>query len=142
VKPTLGQSDNHFRFAVWLAQATYDVHAAKESMEAENFEWACFQAEQSAEKALKSVIVFHGKSAPKLHRLGVLIGVVKSVDPRFRGIHIDIAELQSYTFTARYPFLIPGNYETPHDYITKEDADICIKQAEIILNLIKELLNV
>jgi HEPN domain-containing protein len=142
VAHTLGQSDNHYRFAVWLAQATHDVHAAEESMEAGYYEWACFQAEQSAEKALKSVIVYHGKSAPKLHKLGVLIGVVKSVDPRFRGIHIDIAELQSYTFTARYPFLIPGNYETPHEYITREDAEVCIKQAQIILNLIKELLNV
>jgi HEPN domain-containing protein len=138
----LGTSDNHYRFAVWLAQATHDVHASEKCIESGYNEWACFMAEQAAEKALKSVIVFHGKSAPKLHKLGVLIGVVKSVDPRFRGIHIDIAELQSYTFTARYPFLIPGIYETPHDYITREDAEVCKKQAEIILNLIKELLNV
>jgi len=142
VASQLGISDNQFRFAVWLAQATHDIHAAKQSMENGYYEWACFQAEQSAEKALKSVIVFHGKSAPKLHRLGVLIGIMKSVDPKFRGIHIDIADLQSYTFTARYPFLIPGNFETPHDYITKEDAEICINQAQVILDLIRQLLNV
>lgn len=138
----LGVNDNHFRFAVWLEQATHDLDAARRNVEFGYYEWASFQAEQAAEKALKSVIVYHGRSAPRLHKLGVLIGVVKSIDPKFRGIHIDIAELQSYTFTARYPFLIPGNYETPHDYIEKEDAEVCIKKAEIILNLIKELLNV
>jgi HEPN domain-containing protein len=138
----LGLSDNQYRFHVWLKQAEYDIEAAKKSLEDEYHEWACFQAEQAAEKALKSVLVYYGRSAPKLHKLGVLIGLVKNVETRFRGIHIDIAELQSYTFNARYPFLIPGNYETPHDYITKEDAEICIKQAETILNLIKEFLNV
>jgi HEPN domain-containing protein len=142
VKPILGTNDNQFRFAVWLSQANHDLDAAAKSMEAGYYEWACFQAEQAAEKALKSGIVYNGKSAPKLHRLGVLIGILKSMDQRFRGIHIDIADLQSYTFTARYPFLIPGNYETPHDYITLEDADKCIKASQIIINLMQELLHV
>jgi len=142
VKPILGVGDNIYRFEVWLSQAKFDLAAAHNSVNHGYYEWACFQAEQAGEKALKSVIVYHGKSAPKLHKLGVLIGIVKSIDPRFRGIHIDIAELQSYTFSARYPFLIPGNFETPHDYITKEDAEACIKEAQTILNLITELLHV
>lgn len=137
---TLGLHEKKFRYKVWLAQATHDLIAAEGSFDSSSYEWACFQAEQAVEKALKSIIVYNGKSAPKLHKLGVLIGIAKSVDPRFRGIHLDIADLQSYTFTARYPFLIPGNYETPHDYITKNDADICIRQAKTILNLVQERL--
>jgi HEPN domain-containing protein len=138
----LGLTDNEYRFKVWLSQAQYDLEAARINAESGYHEWACFMAEQSAEKALKSVLVYHGRSAPKLHKLGVLIGLTKNAEPKFRGIHIDIAELQSYTFNARYPFLIPGNFETPHDYITKEDAEICIKQAQVILDLILEFLNV
>lgn len=137
----LGKKEHQYRFEVWLAQANHDIEAAHLSLENGYFEWACFQAEQAAEKALKSVIVYNGKSAPKLHKLGVLIGLIKNIDKRFRGIHIDIAELQSYTFTARYPFLIPGNFETPHEYVEREDAEICIKQATTILNLVKESLN-
>lgn len=137
----LGKPEKTYRYEVWLSQAGHDIEAAKLSLEYGFFEWACFQAEQAAEKALKSVIVYNGRSAPKLHKLGVLIGLVKSIDKRFQGIHIDIADLQSYTFTARYPFLIPGNFETPHDYIQKEDAEICLKQARIIYNLVKELLS-
>lgn len=138
---TLGEPVHNYRFRVWLSQANHDLNAAEASINQGYYEWACFQAEQAVEKALKSVIVYHGKSAPKLHNLGVLIGIIKSIDKRFRGIHLDIADIQSYTFTARYPFLIPGNFETPHEYIEKEDAEICIKQARTILNWIKELLS-
>lgn len=137
----LGLTDSEYRFRVWLSQAKHDLAAARICTEQGFHEWACFMAEQSAEKALKSVLVYHGRSAPKLHKLGVLIGLVKNAEHKFRGIHIDIAELQSYTFNARYPFLIPGNFETPHDYITGEDAEICIKQAQVILDLILEFLN-
>jgi len=35
----------------WLAQARRDLKAAKDSSSAGNFEWACFQAQQAAEKA-------------------------------------------------------------------------------------------
>ena len=138
----LGKKEHQYRFEVWLAQAEFDMKAAHLSLENGFYEWSCFQAEQAAEKCLKSVIVYNGKSAPKLHKLGVLMGLIKSVDKRFQGIHIDIADLQSYTFTARYPFLIPGNFETPHEYVEREDAEICIRQAQNILNLVKELLNV
>ncbi len=132
----------HYRFHVWLMQAQYDLQAAEISRKNGFYEWSCFQAGQAAEKALKAVIVYHGKSAPKVHKLGVLIGMIKNIDARFRGIRLDITELQSYTFSARYPFLIPGNLETPHEYIDAEDARICINQAKTILNLIKEILNV
>jgi HEPN domain-containing protein len=142
VARTLGKPEHHYRFEVWLSQAQHDLAAAKHSVEAGFYEWGCFQSEQAAEKALKSIIVYHGRSAPKLHRLGVLVGIVKNLDTRFRGIHMDIADLQSYTFTARYPFLVPGSFETPHDYITVEDANLCIHKAQVILNLIKELLRV
>lgn len=138
---TLGKSEHQFRFEVWLAQSNYDLNAAKVSMKAGFYEWACFQAEQSAEKALKSVIVYNGKSAPKLHKLGVLVGIIKNIDQRFRGIHIDISQLQSYTFITRYPFLVPGSFETPHDYINRDDAEICINKATVIYNLIRELLH-
>jgi HEPN domain-containing protein len=36
----------------WLAQARWDLKAARDSAAAGNFEWACFQAQQAAEKAL------------------------------------------------------------------------------------------
>jgi HEPN domain-containing protein len=126
---------------VWLAQAAHDLNASECSLKNNFNEWACFQAQQASEKALKSVLVFHGKSAPKVHKLGVIMGLIKNVDSRFKGTYLDIADLQSYTFTSRYPFLIPGNNETPHEYITSSDAKLCIKKAKRILSLVQRMLN-
>lgn len=134
------QKNTTYRFKVWLRQASYDLQAAMNSCKHGFYEWACFQAEQAAEKALKAIIVFHGKSAPKLHKLGVLVGIVKSIEPKLKNTNIQTEELQSFTFSSRYPFLIPGSFETPHDYIQYEDAQICISQAKKILNLAKKLL--
>jgi len=39
--------------ARWLKQAIADLKAARNSQKANNFEWACFQAQQAGEKALK-----------------------------------------------------------------------------------------
>lgn len=133
-------NNNNYRFRVWLRQAQFDLNAAMISIKFGFYEWACFQAEQAAEKALKAIIVYHGKSAPKLHKLGVLVGIIKNLEPRLRGKHIEVEDIQSFTFTSRYPFLIPGNIETPHDYIQYKDADLCVAQAKKILILTKKLL--
>ena len=39
----------------WFKQALRDLKAAKDNLNAENYEWACFQSQQSAEKAVKAV---------------------------------------------------------------------------------------
>lgn len=35
----------------WLKQAEADLKAAKDSLEDRNYEWSCFQSQQSGEKA-------------------------------------------------------------------------------------------
>ena len=40
----------------WLRQAEADLHAAEDSLTTCHYEWACFQAQQSAEKALKAFL--------------------------------------------------------------------------------------
>lgn len=39
----------------WLKQAFADRGAAEASLASGHFEWACFQAQQAAEKALKAL---------------------------------------------------------------------------------------
>jgi HEPN domain-containing protein len=41
----------------WLKQAEADLKAAKDSLNDENYEWSCFQSQQSGEKALKAVFM-------------------------------------------------------------------------------------
>jgi HEPN domain-containing protein len=47
----------------WLAQSERDLEHAKASMESGRHEWACFAAQQSAEKAVKALHLFLGQEA-------------------------------------------------------------------------------
>lgn len=40
----------------WLKQADSDLCAAEDSASSNHYEWACFQAQQAAEKALKALL--------------------------------------------------------------------------------------
>jgi len=125
---------------VWLEQAIWDLRAAEHSVKIGFNEWSCFQAEQSAEKALKAIIVSTGKKAPPIHKLSVLIGIVKKEKREISQQYIDISTLQAFTFIARYPFLLPGEYQAPHNYITEKEAKQCIKEAWKVIELTKNLL--
>ena len=47
----------------WFRQACRDLEQARDSQSAERHEWACFAAQQAAEKALKSLHLFRGQEA-------------------------------------------------------------------------------
>jgi HEPN domain-containing protein len=125
------------RYKTWLAQAQYDLEAAISAAQNGFYEWSCFISEQSAEKALKAVIVAKEHVPPKIHKLSALIGIAKRADPRIADQRFELRELSVFTFIARYPFLIPGELEAPHLYITLEDAKTCIQKATEILNTIQ-----
>lgn len=132
-----GRSD---RYKVWLKQAKFDLQAARVSHDNKFYEWACFQSEQSAEKALKAVLVHAGWRPPKMHKLSVLIGFCNHANNVFKKTKFKFHDLESFTFISRYPFLIPGNLNTPHEYITSSDSMNCINQADSIYSKIRPLL--
>ena len=47
----------------WLSQATRDLEQAEDSRRAERHEWACFAAQQAAEKAVKALHLHIGQEA-------------------------------------------------------------------------------
>jgi HEPN domain-containing protein len=47
----------------WIAQAERDLEQAESSKAEERHEWACFAAQQSAEKAVKGLHLFLGQEA-------------------------------------------------------------------------------
>lgn len=130
----------HQRYTVWLKQAEYDLVAAKNSRDSGFNEWSCFQAAQSLEKTLKAVLVHAGVRAPRIHKLGILMGMCNQANPEFFEIKVDFRRMESYTFVSRYPFLIPGQNKSPHEFITKDDANECIYIAENALQVINSFL--
>lgn len=49
------------RAADWLVQAERDLEQALDSQRSERHEWACFAAQQAAEKAVKALHLAHGQ---------------------------------------------------------------------------------
>lgn len=52
----------------WFRQAVKDLEQAGESREAGRHEWACFAAQQAAEKAVKALHLHNGQEAWGRHR--------------------------------------------------------------------------
>ncbi|MBN2016350.1 HEPN domain-containing protein [Candidatus Dojkabacteria bacterium] len=134
---TLGTGE---RYKVWLKQAEFDFEAAKSSKLSGFFEWACFQCEQAVEKALKAVLVKAGWRPPKMHKLAVLMSYCNRANGKFRQTKFEFRDLESFTFVSRYPFLIPGENLSPHEFISSDDAERCIIQARTFLDKIHSLL--
>lgn len=53
----------------WLKQAKSDLLAAKNSVVSKNYDWAVFQGQQAAEKALKALLLQRNQQVPKVHDL-------------------------------------------------------------------------
>ena len=53
----------------WLAQARSDLTAASHSISSQDYDWACFQAQQAAEKALKGLLLHKESKIIKTHDL-------------------------------------------------------------------------
>ncbi len=109
----------------WLRQAKNDLAAAKNSLNSRNFDWACFQAQQAAEKALKAVYIKIKKSLLKVHDLVKLSREVGAPPD----IILKCTKIAPVYFEVRYP---EGD-ELPSEKITKEKAEELIQLSEEVL---------
>jgi HEPN domain-containing protein len=114
----------------WLRQALRDLEHAKRSLELGDYEWACFAAQQGAEKVVKALY----------QRLGVEVWghsisrMLESLPDEYkpRGELIDKAkELDRHYVPTRYPNFHPEG--APLDYYSREDARRAVKYAEEIV---------
>lgn len=121
------------RYKVWEKQAYYDLQAAHVSFDKGFYEWSCYQSNQAVEKILKSVIAFEGMNPPRSHKLGGLLGMVNHANKQFKQVQFDFRKIEAFTYTSRYPFIIPSKDQAPHEIITKQDAADCLHLADGVL---------
>lgn len=130
------------RYIPWMEQAKFDLKAARLSMDNTFYEWACYQAVQSVEKALKAVIVHAGWVPPKSHKLGVLVSMANKANHLFAEVQINFRKLESYTFISRYPFVFPNRgTDAPHSIMEFKDAETCVQIAEELIYKVNEFIN-
>ena len=120
----------------WYSQAKADLRASRKSRDAESFEWACFQSQQAAEKALKALWLHSGLD-PWGHSVYNLIAdfpITSSISK-----HSDAGLLLDKLYIpTRYPSGLPGL--SPHEAYKRFDADSAIEAAEKIVHEVARLM--
>ena len=119
----------------WLKFSEMDLRAAKhlsETMLPPPLEIICYHCQQSAEKALKAFLVYHGITPPRTHDLNDLRNICQNIDDNFDEITADCKRLTDYGVQPRYPM---GNE------ITDGDTVLALQDSEKISEFVKEKIN-
>ena len=124
----------------WLRQAEKDLESARDSSEAGHYEWACFQSQQAAEKALKAFLYSKGLRAVLTHSIRELIVDCAKYESDFGDLISQGKVLDTYYISTRYPNGLVGN-EIPAQYYSEEDASQCINYAGLILKTVRGFMN-
>lgn len=111
----------------WFRQAELDLAAASNARAGGHFEWACFAAQQAAEKAVKAVHQAAGTEAWG-HSVAALLGGLHAVPLDV----VDAAKaLDKHYIPARYPNSHPAG--APGDLYTDGEAARALADAERVI---------
>ena len=128
---------NEAEFARWFEQARDDLSAARDSKNAGHHEWACFQAQQAGEKALKAFLLLQGKRQFISHSIQELLRESAELDTAFQTVS-KARRLDEYYIPTRYPNGLPGMVR-PHEFYDEEEAAECLQLAESLLAVISQI---
>jgi HEPN domain-containing protein len=122
----------------WLDQAEGDLEHAKNDLKSGFYDWACFSAQQSAEKAVKAVFQKLGAEAWGHSVYDLLTSLREKLDVDEKLMDYAL-ELDKAYIPTRYPNAHPS-LSTRRRY-TKTEAERLIGYAEVVLNFYKNLLS-
>ncbi|MEM4354299.1 MAG: HEPN domain-containing protein [Candidatus Caldarchaeum sp.] len=122
----------------WIDQAEGDLEHAKSDLERGFYDWACFSAQQSAEKAVKAVFQKLGAEAwgHSVYDLLISLREKTTVDEELLRYSL---ELDKAYIPTRYPNAHPSL--SPRRRYTKVEAERMIYYAERILGFCKDILS-
>ena len=125
------------RSADWIDQAKWDLEHAKNDLADGFYDWACFSAKQSAEKAVKAVLQKLGEEAWG-HSVADLLSALslKAIVPE--DLYEIALELDKAYIPTRYPNAHPSG--SPRRRYTRKEAERLIGYAEQILRFCENLL--
>jgi HEPN domain-containing protein len=119
----------------WLDQAENDLAFARHAMAGDFFHQVCFIAQQSAEKALKSVAYNDGARSVIGHSLVALLVPLTRRHPALGKLGDAAAELDLFYIPTRYPNgLVEG---TPHSVFTRSQAERALEAAVAFLDAVR-----
>ncbi|MGQ4891573.1 MAG: HEPN domain-containing protein [Candidatus Njordarchaeia archaeon] len=126
-------------FNRWFSSAKKTLESSKRDKDSGDYSWACFKAQQAAEKAIKALLWGIGK--PKVgHMLKRLVDFVVELGFNVEEDVInDCTELSKYYITTRYPDV--WGEGVPEEFFTKREAEEAVKKAERIINWVSRTWN-
>lgn len=87
----------------WIRYAEADIAIAEAPLpEKGMYEHLCFHAQQTAEKAIKSILVSQGITVPKTHNIEYLLTLIPS-DISIESLPTNASKLTGYATIFRYP---------------------------------------
>lgn len=122
----------------WWKQALHDRDAARHNAGAGIFDWACFIAQQAAEKALKALIQDQGGDAWG-HALRDLIALLPPAVAVPSDVEKAARSLDRYYIPTRYPNGIDSG--TPSETYGRDDAQIALGLSETIMRFVERHLS-
>ncbi len=117
----------------WWEQAKSDLKAARNSAKSKDYNWACFQAQQAAEKGLKALYIQNYQEIRKIHDLVFFANKFDVPEEIF----ICCARLSRVYAETRYP---DAGSKIPAKKFHKDDANDFIEMAEKVLQWLKKKL--
>ena len=120
----------------WFLQARHDLRAARWNLDGGFFDTACFLCQQTAEKALKSLLYFLGKRrrAFLTHSVVEIVREVGKDIPPIGELESAALELDLHYVPSRYPNGLPSGY--PHIFYGRETAQRALQHAEYLLEAV------
>ncbi len=123
----------------WFRQAEADLAHARRALRDGDCEWACFAAQQSAEKAAKAAHAALGQEAWG-HVVTELLEALRPQVPEVDATLLDRARaLDKLYIPTRYPNGLAGG--APADFYTKPEAERAIADAEAVLAICRRVLS-
>jgi HEPN domain-containing protein len=114
----------------WLRQAQRDLEVARTTLQAGQFDWSCFAAQQAAEKALKALYQYHHAEGWG-HVLARLVDELLPDEPEL-GRHQQAARiLDKFYIPTRYPNGLDAG--APAEAYTAAEAEQAIRYAEDVV---------
>jgi HEPN domain-containing protein len=91
----------------WLRRAKLNLARSQNLLEDADYEDYCFDAQQTAEKAIKAVFIRHGLSVKRIHDLRQLLTILAGAGIRVPKYLMAADRLTRYAAETRYPGFSP-----------------------------------
>ena len=118
----------------WLNQAVRDLDQARDSQGADRHEWACFAAQQAAEKAVKALHLHSGQEAWG----HVVARLLRELPPEVRAEEALVEQgrvLDTFYIPARYPNSHPEG--APFEHYGRLQSEEAIRYAGAIIEFVR-----